>query len=78
MDPSTAAELVRSFKALSDNMFVSQTLLDKRQTFDGSSSDALTKWLQEMDDIYVALKCDDGNTLYAATRSLKGTALNFF
>ena len=50
----------------------------KKATFDGSSADTFAKWLQMMDDVWADVEHDDTQTMFAASQTLKGTALDFF
>ena len=77
MDSTMLAEIARSVKSLEDRMTVGQSI-DKTFTFDGSSADAFTKWLRMMDDIFDSVDQNDNKTTYAASKTLKGTALDFF
>ena len=71
-------DIAQSVKSLGNRLTANQTVSNKKTTFDGSNADAYLKWMLDMEDIHLTLNKDDNQTLWAASKLLKGPALDFF
>ena len=69
--------MMQGFGVLKNQLMTNQSVSGKHH-FDGTSGEHFTKWLAEMDNLHMALKGDEEQTLWAASQTLKGTALDYF
>ena len=76
--PATLDTVVESMSALGNQLTLAQTIGRSKNQFDGLSAEKLTKWMAEVDNIFLEVKQDERQTLWAAAQLLTGSALDYY